>query len=125
MKIERPTAEARAATDWRSPAAAKALGTGLYGKVKEDEVTTRAAAFAYNTAFALPVLILLTITLAAVVDRVSNVQVAEHLRDLVRDRAPADTKDLLNGIADNVIAKVGGGAPLGVLFAAVLALWGG
>ena len=126
MEAQRTTAEARAATDWRSPAAAKALGTELYGAVKKDEVTTRAAAFAYNTAFALPALILLTVALAALIDRVTNVAVAANLRDLIRDRAPADTKDLLNGIVDNAIAKVGGGgASLGVLFAAALALWGG
>jgi len=126
MEAKHTTAEARAATDWRSPAAAKALGTELYGAVKEDEVPTRAAAFAYNTAFALPALILLTVALAALVDRVTNVAVADHLRNLIRDRAPADTKDFLNGIVDNAIGKVGGGgASMGVLFAAVLALWGG
>jgi membrane protein len=110
MAPDRTMSEAGGATDWRSPAAVKTLSKELYGKVKEDKVTTLAAAF----------------TLAALVDRATNLQVAVHLRDLIRDRAPANTKDLLNSIVDNAIAKVGGGgASLGVLFAAVLALWGG
>ena len=125
MEAEHTTA-APGAMDWRSPAAVKTLGKELYGKFKEDKVTTLAAAFAYHTVFALPALIILTVALAAVVDRATNVGVAQHLRDLIRDRAPADTKDLLNTMVDNAVAKVGGGsASLGVLFAAVLALWAG
>jgi membrane protein len=126
MEGEHPAAEAPGAMDWRSPAAVKTLGKELFGKFKEHKVTTLAAAFAYNTVFALPALIILTVALAAVVDRATNVQVEEHLRTFVRDRAPADTKDLLNSMIDNAVAKVGGGrASLGVLVAAVLALWGG
>jgi membrane protein len=126
MAAEGRMAEARGKTDWRSPASVKTLSRELLGKVKRDKVTTLAAAFAYHTLFAIPALLILTVALAALVDRATNVPVAQHLRDLVRDRAPADTKDLLNAIVDDAIAKVGGGgASLGLLLAAVLALWGG
>ena len=112
--------------NWRSPAAVKTLGTDLYAEVKDDKVTTLAAAFAYHTVFAIPALLILTVTIAALVNRATDVQVAERLRDVIRDRAPAETTDLLNSIVDNAIAKVGGGgASLGMLLTALLALWSG
>ena len=51
----------------------------------------------------------LTITIAAVLEQITSVDVADRLRDLIRDRAPAETADLLNAIVDNAIAKAGTG----------------
>ncbi len=112
--------------NWRSGGAVRALGKEFYAEVKDDGVTTLAAAFAYHTVFAIPALLILTVTVAALLNRATDIHVAEHLRDLIRDRAPADTRDLLNSIVDDAIAKVGGGgASLGTLLTALLALWSG
>ncbi len=120
------TAEGREPMNWRSPTAMKTLGTELYAEVKDDKVTTLAAAFAYHTVFAIPALLILTVTIAALLNQATDIQVAEQLRDVIRDRAPAETTDLLNSIVDNAIAKVGGGgASLGMLLTALLALWSG
>jgi len=111
--------------DWRSVASIKTLGKELYREVKEDKVTTLAAAFAYHTVFAIPALLILIVTVAAMVNQATDVQVAENLRDLIQDRAPADTRELLNGMVDNAIAEAGGGVSLGLLVTALLALWSG
>lgn len=111
--------------NWRSVASIKTLGKELYTEVKEDKVTTLAAAFAYHTIFAIPALLILTVTVAALVNQVTDIQVAENLRELIQDRAPADTRDLLNGMVDNAIAEAGGGVSLGLLVTALLALWSG
>lgn len=111
---------------WTSWADIKQLGKDLYKEFSKDNVTTMAQAFAYNTVFAMPALIILTVTVAALVNQVTNIPVTENLRDFINDRAPAETKDLLNTIVDNAIAEVsGGGATLGVAITALLALWSG
>lgn len=120
------TADGREPMNWRSPAAVTTVGKELYTEVTEDKLTTLAAAFAYHTVFAIPALLILTVTIAALVNQATDIQVAEHLRDLIRDRAPATTQELLNSIVDNAIAKVGGGgASFGLLLTALLALWSG
>lgn len=126
MAPRNSTSRGQVPMDWRSWTAIKKLGKELYGEVKEDRVTTLAAAFAYHTIFAIPPLIILTVTVAALLNQVTDIRVADNLRDLIRDRAPADTRDLLNSIVDNAIAKVsGGGASFGTLTTALLALWSG
>jgi len=118
--------ESHGPMDWRSLAAVKTLGKELYTEVKQDKVTTLAAAFAYHTVFAIPAMMILLVTVAALVNQATDVQVTENLRDFISDRAPAETKDLLNSIVDNAIAKVGGGgASLGIFVTAAIALWSG
>jgi membrane protein len=112
--------------NWRSKEEVTGLGKELYQNFKEDRVTSLAAAFAYHTVFAIPALLILTLSIAAFVERVSSAQVTERLRELIQDRAPAETKDLLNSVVDSAIAQVGGGgASLGILVTVVLALWSG
>jgi membrane protein len=125
MVAQSRTAERPMAMSWRSREAVNDLGKELYAKIKADKVTTLAAAFAYYTVFAIPALIILSVTIAALLNDATTVPVTEHLRTFIQDRAPADTKDLLNSIVDNAIAKVGSGVSVGALFAAVLALWSG
>ena len=104
----------------------KLRACGLYGELKRDRVTTLAVAIAYNTVFALPAVILLTVMAAAVVNQVTGIAVTDHLRDLVRDHAPASTRQLLDDQVDNTIANVdGGGLSIGILVAATIALWSG
>jgi membrane protein len=104
----------------------KGLAKEFYAQFKEHRVTSLAAAFAYHTVFAIPALIILTITIAAVIDKATSVNVVGQLRDLIDQRAPADLHDLLSSILDSAIAKTGGGAAsIGLVVTAVLALWSG
>lgn len=111
---------------WRSSKDIRALGKTLFARIKKDKITTLAAAFAYNTVFAIPALIILTITVAAVTDHATSIQVTPRLRSLISDRAPGDTQALLNSIVTSAVAKVGGGAAsIGLAVTAVIALWSG
>lgn len=112
--------------DWRSPAELKTLGKDFYRRFGKDKITTLAAAFAYNTVFAIPSLIILTITLAAVMQRATSVDVVGQLRDLINQRAPAELQPILTSIIDNAVAKTSGSAAsIGLIVTAILALWSG
>lgn len=112
--------------DWRSPGDIKRVGKELYAEFGKDNVTSLAAAFAYHTVFAIPALLILTVTIAALVNVTTNVDVTGNLKELIAERAPGDTRVLLNSIVDNAIAKTsGGGATFGVAASALLALWSG
>lgn len=112
--------------NWRSPSDVKAVGKELYGEFKRDDVQSLAAAFAYHTVFAIPALLILIVTVAALVNATTSVDVTGNLRDLIARRAPDTTRDLLNVIVNNAIAKTsGGGAAFGLALTAVVALWSG
>ncbi len=114
------------AVNWRSFRDVKQLGKDFYAQFKKDRVTSLAAAFAYHTVFAIPALIILTITIAAVVDKATSINVSGQLRTLIDDRAPTDLHALLISILDSAVAKTGGGqASIGLIVTAALALWSG
>lgn len=126
MAIIHSTPRSTVARSWRSPRMLKQVAKDLFNKIRNDQVTSLAAAFAYNTVFAIPALIILTITMAALIDHATSVHVAERLRDTIQDRAPADTKELLTSLVDTAVAEVGGSAAsFGLAVAAILALWSG
>lgn len=112
--------------NWRSLDDVKTLGMEFYHRFSRDRVASLAAAFAYNTVFAIPALIILTITVAAVLEQATSITVVSNLRDLIDKRAPAETRDILNSIVTNAIAKTSGGAAsIGLIVTAMLALWSG
>ena len=120
------TADAPPPINWRSPADLKQVGKELYGEFKKDNVTSLAAAFAYHTVFAIPALLILAVTVAALINLTTNVDVTGNLRELIAQRAPGNTRPMLNDIVDNAVSKTsGGGATLGVATTALLALWSG
>src|SRR6478752_3900757 len=97
----------------------RGIATDFYRKFNEDNVLSLAASFAYRMIFAVPAIIILTITIAAVIDQATSIDVANRLRDLISNHAPADTKVLLNSIVDNAIAKAGAGkASVGIVVTA-------
>ena len=116
----------RGSINWRSIGDVKELGKEFYAQFKQDRVTSLAAAFAYHTVFAIPALIILTITIAAVIDSSTSVNVVSRLIDLIDQRAPADLHDLLISIVNNAVGKTSGGqASIGLAVTAALALWSG
>jgi membrane protein len=105
---------------------ARSLATKTWGKISEDEVTTLSTSFAYFWVFAIPPLLILVVMIAALLNRVTNVPVVEHLRELIQDRAPTDMADVLLNLVDDAVAKVGGNvASFGAIATALLALWSG
>jgi membrane protein len=125
---------ARAQATWRfdrqsaqrAGRALKERSKELYQRAKRDELTTLAAAVAYFTAFAIPPLIILTVIIAAVLDRATSIPVVERLRTMIADHAPASTQQLLNDLVDRAIVKAGGGAlSFGLIVTALIALWSG
>lgn len=115
-----------ATIDWRSTDDVKSVGRELFDEFKKDDVTTLAAAVAFHTVFAIPALLILTVLVAALVNRATDLDVLGNIRDLIRDNAPGSSQQLLNEQVDSAIAQVGGGAlSLGLLVTALIALWSG
>lgn len=104
----------------------KTLAKRIWGKISEDEITTLSTSFAYHWVFAIPPLLILIVMIAALLNNVSNVPVVENLREVINERAPADTRQLLLDLVNNAVAKVGGNvASLGAIVTAATALWAG
>jgi membrane protein len=100
--------------------------SAAWGEIMSEETTTNASAFAYNTIFSIPSLLILILTIAAVVDRATSINVTNSIQRLIREHAPDSTEQLLSSMVDQTITRVGsGGASLGILVTAVIALWSG
>ncbi len=99
------------------------LASNEWGRV---EITALASQVAYALLLSLPALTLLTMSIAAIIDRRFGVPVAERLEDLIRDYAPAEVEDLLLYIVDQAIKQVEGEAiSTTLVIAIVFGLWSG
>jgi membrane protein len=108
------------------PPSAKFVGKQFIKEFKQDEVTELAAAFTYHVVFAIPAMIILTITVAALIDNFTSMQLASELQDLVAERAPGSVQEVLDTVITNAIEQVGGGAiTFSLVASALLALWSG
>jgi membrane protein len=104
----------------------KELGKRTVEEFKGDEVPELAAGVAYHAIFAIPPIIIFMVTLASLVDQVTASDIAGRLRNLINERAPAETQELLTSLVDTAIADVSGGAAsFAVLMSAAIALWSG
>lgn len=104
----------------------KSLGKQLYYQFKRDRVTSLAAQVAYHLIFAIPPLILFTITIAALVDHFTGAPITQNLHTAITQHAPADTQALLDSLVNHAIAQTtGGAATVGAVITILLALWGG
>lgn len=98
----------------------------VWDAVMRDEITTSASSFAYHMIFAIPPLIILTVTIAALVTRLTSVDVTATLQQQIHDHAPPATRELLTSVIDQALVRVSsGGASIGVVATAALALWSG
>jgi membrane protein len=119
-------AENKKPVNWRSPADVKRVGLDLFREFKRDDVPTLSAAVAFHTVFAIPAILILIVLGAAVVNRVTDVEVLENIRRMIQDHAPASTQQLLNEQVDSAVAKVSGsGLSLGIIATTAVALWSG
>lgn len=102
------------------------LAKETFKEFKSDDVPEVSAAVAYHTIFAIPPMIVFLISMAALINRVTEVPVAERLIDIINQRAPGDTKELLNSLIEGAVLNTSGGAAFtGILLSAAIALWSG
>jgi membrane protein len=102
----------------------KELAKKIAGKFSDDEITTLSTAFAYHWVFALPPLLILIVMIASLLNTFTSVPVVENLREIIIERAPADSRQLLLDLVDNAVAQVGGNvARLSAIATGLVALW--
>ena len=105
---------------------AKAFAKRFIAEFRDDDVTGLASEIAYNVIFAIPPLIILTITIASLINQFTDVPIVENLRTIVQEQAPGEAQDVLNLLIDNAVAQMSGGlASFGAIFTALLAVWSG
>ncbi len=105
---------------------AKTLAKRTLQEFKKDDVPEIAAGVAYHAIFAIPPLIAFIIAMAALLNQVADVPVADRLTELINDNAPDQTRQLLLDLVNGAVEQVSGGAALfGVLLTAAIALWSG
>lgn len=103
-----------------------AKARAVWDEVMGDDIGTSASSFAYHTIFAIPPLIILTVTIAALVSNVTDVDVTGTLQRQIRLHAPTATRTLLLSLVDQAVERVNAsGASVGVIVTALLALWAG
>ena len=101
-------------------------GRRVWDAVMGDDIGTSASSFAYHLLFAIPPLIILTVTIAAVLSRLTALDLTASFQRQIRDHAPPATRALLSSVVDQAMIRVSsGGASLGVAATAALALWSG
>ncbi|HEY7033626.1 MAG TPA: YihY/virulence factor BrkB family protein [Thermomicrobiales bacterium] len=116
--------------DRTDPAIAKSLNprvllTELWHAFFRTGVTGLATQFAYSLFFATFPLLVLVMSLAALVEHFFHVPVADTLRDVVDNSAPAILQDLLRELVDRAISQAdASSASIGAVVAILLAVWG-
>jgi membrane protein len=101
-------------------------GRAVWDAVMRDEITLSASSFAYHMIFAMPPLIILIVTIAALVSQLTTLDITTTLQRQVRLHAPPETRQILLSVIDQALIRISsGGASLGVIVTTVLALWSG
>lgn len=103
----------------------KDFGKSLLHRFQNDNATGLASQVAYNTVFAIPPLLILLVTIAAIVNSTTGIAVTETLHRAIANHAPGSTKPLLDQLVTNAIDNASAGAvSIGAAIALVLTLWG-
>jgi membrane protein len=124
MTVETTRAQHATLRDDLTRLPAGELLTAVRKRFAAEKIGVLSAAFAYHWVFAIPPLLILMVMVGALLNRVTDIQVVEELRQVINDRAPADSRDLLNRLVDNAVAEVSGGlASIGVIITGLIALW--
>ena len=104
----------------------RALATQFVRKFHADDVLGSSAEVAYHLIFAIPPVLILTMTGAAAVNRFTSIPVEETLRTLVRERAPASLQEALGTIITNAVGQASGGVvSVGLVITTLVAIWSG
>lgn len=102
-------------------------GKEVVAQVIEDDVPGLAAEISYHVVFSLAPLLIFIISLAAIVDHYTGVDVSGELVQLINEHAPsAEAESVLNQLVENAITESSGGlASVGALTSLLVALWSG
>ncbi len=110
----------------QQPPSKVAIGKQLGKEFSEDDVTGLAAEVAYHLIFAIPPIIVLLVLIAALLENFTSIEVVNQLTELVDERAPADTQDILNNLITDAVDQISGGfAIVGIVTTLGIALWSG
>lgn len=122
MAIEATARKKASATTFKERA--KEFGKRFMTEFKSDDLTGMAAETAYHLVFAIPPILILLVTVAAMLNTFTNIPVVENLRSTVDQRAPADLKAVFDSTIDSAINKANGGAvSIGAAVTLIIALW--
>lgn len=100
------------------------FGKRFMAEFKSDDLTGMAAETAYHLVFAIPPILILLVTGAAMLNTFTDIPVVENLRSTVDQRAPADLKAVFDSTIDSAINKANGGAvSIGAAVTLIVALW--
>lgn len=104
---------------------AKDFGKTLFHRFQKDNVTGLASQVAYNLIYAIPPLIILLVTLAALLNATTGLAVTDTLHSAITNHAPSTAQPLLNQLVTNAIENAGASAvSIGAVVAFLLALYG-
>lgn len=104
----------------------KELGKRFFHEFKDDDVLGLAAEVAYHFMFAIPPILILIVTVTAALNEFTTLPVAEQLRQLSDEHAPAALHDVFDTVIANSIEEVRGGLiSFGMLTTAAIAIWSG
>lgn len=92
-----------------------------------DDVPGLAAEIAYHLVFALAPLLIFIISLAAILDNYTGMDISGELEQLIVERAPSpEVEEVLNTLVQNAVTEAGGGiASIGAITSLLVALWSG
>jgi membrane protein len=100
------------------------FGKRFMAEFKSDDLPGMAAETAYHLIFAIPPILILLVTVAAMLNTFTDIPVVENLRSTVDQRAPADLKTVFDSTIDSAISKANGGAvSIGAAVTFLVALW--
>lgn len=89
-----------------------------------DDVPGLAAEIAYHLTFALAPLLIFVISMAAILDQFTGIDVTGQLQDLITEHAPGEAQDVLDTLVTNAVTEADGGvASFGAIASLLVALW--
>ncbi len=99
----------------------------VFRQFGEDDVPGLAAEIAYHFVFALAPLLIFIISLAAILDNYTGIDVSGQLEELITENAPSpEVEEVLNTLVDTAVTQAGGGvASIGAITSLLVALWSG
>ena len=99
----------------------------VFRQFGEDDVPGLASEIAYHFVFALAPLLIFIISLAAILDNYTGIDVSGQLQDLITENAPSPAvEDVLSTLVDNAVTEAAGGvASVGAITSLLVALWSG
>lgn len=99
----------------------------VMNQFSQDDVPGLAAEIAYHLVFSLAPLLIFIISVAAIVDNYTGVDISGQLEELITERAPSpEVEEVLNTLVENAVTEAGGGvASFGAISSLLIALWSG